>query len=134
MRLHLIRYARFGKTVLGFILISGRPTILTLEDYEEMVDEGFYHLVHFSGVKYKDTHALIGDDVAMYPELGVSRSTCIFHGGDTHEDTSGCVLVGHRFHFENDTPNIDGGADAMVLLRAVLVRDNNHYLTIEENF
>jgi hypothetical protein len=134
MRLSQVRYAKIGRTVLGFISIDGEPTILTLEDYHEMVDAGFYHLVHFTGVKFRETYALIGSNVSVYPEPSVDRSTCVYHAGDTHEDTTGCPLVGVRFHFDGSTPNIDGGKDALNILRKVLNGEHYNYVNITEEF
>jgi len=134
MRLEHIRYGRIGRTVLGCIALPGNQTVLTLEDFEEIIDPGFYHLEPFAGVKFKDTFALIGESVSMYPEVGVERSTCVYHGGDTHEDTSGCPLVGVKFHFNGVTPDIDGGAEAMKILRSVLRTDHTHYVNIVEEF
>lgn len=130
MRLTLNRYGKVGKTVLGYIKLPN-ITILTLDDAEEMLPNGFYHLVKFSGIKYKNTWALVGECSSVYQEAGVARSTCLFHAGDTHEDTTGCVIVGLRYKFRGDTPDIDDGAIAMDHLRSVLESDKTHYLTIE---
>jgi hypothetical protein len=134
MRLTHIRYAKLDNTVLGFISIRDRQTIMILENYNEMVDEGFYHLVPFAGVKFKETFALVGADLSIYPENGTDRSTCVYHGGDTHEDTKGCPLVGVRFHFAGSTPDIDGGAEAMKILRTALVSDHMNYVNIIKRY
>jgi hypothetical protein len=134
MRLTLKRYAKVGTTILGYIDIPGKSTIMILEDDKEELPAGFYHLVPFSGVRFTDTYAFVGAHASVYPEDGVDRSTCIFHGGDTHEDTRGCPLVGVRFHFDDHTPNIDGGAEAMKMLRLLLVADQTHYVNIIEEY
>ena len=134
MRLIHTRYARLDRTVLGFIPIPNHPTIMILEDYEEMIDSGFYHLVPFAGMKFKDTYALVGADLSIYPENNIGRSTCVYHGGDTHEDTRGCPLVGVRFHFAGSTPDIDGGVDAMKILRTVLLSDSMNYVNIIKRY
>jgi hypothetical protein len=134
MRIKQIRYAKIGKTVLGYIAIDGHPTIMILEDRDEMIDAGFYHLVQFTGVKFKNTYALVGADVSVYPDNNVNRSTCVYHAGDTHEDTTGCPLVGVRFHFDGSTPNIDGGQTALDILRSVLNGEHYNYAEIIEEF
>ncbi len=134
MRLNQIRYGNIGRTSLAFIAIHGQKTIMILEDIEEMIDLGFYHIVPFTGMKFKDTFALVGANVSVYDELNIERSACVFHGGDTHEDTIGCPLVGTTFHFDGSTPNIDGGAEAMKILRMALRPDHTHYVNITERF
>jgi len=134
MRFEHIRYARFEKTVLGFIPVNGRKTILILEDYDEMVDPGFYHLVPHDGIKFKNTWALVGAEASHFPEPGIEKSTCLLHGGDTHEDTTGCLITGHSFHFVDSTPDIDGAAQAMELIRELLAKDVPHYINITERF
>lgn len=130
MRLTLNRTERIGKSVLGSIQLPGRK-IVTLDDADEMLPNGFYHMVPFTGIKYKNTWCLVGQHSSVYPEPGVKKSTCLMHAGDTHEDTTGCVLIGLQYHYVNGEPDIDFGARALSYLRSVLVSDQNHYLTIQ---
>ena len=133
MRLVHTRYAKRGRTVLGFIPIVRHKTILTLEDAEEMLDVGFYHLRPHNGRKFKNTFVLVGSNSSVLADPNIEKSTCVYHGGDTHEHTTGCPLVGISFHFDGNTPNLDGCAEAMKILRSVLVGCGPHYATILED-
>ncbi len=134
MRFLHTRYAKLGKTILGFMPIDSNKTIMILEDSEEMIDPGFYHIEQFSGVKFKNTFVLIGANNSIYPAAGIDRSTCVYHAGDTHEDTTGCLLVGVRFHFAGSTPDVDGGKEAMEILQKTFHPDQNNYVNIIERF
>lgn len=85
------------------VLECGTHRFFTLEDAmkggglakDSCVPSGAYDLVKHSGPKYKDTFALVGEQVSHMPEPGKARSAVLFHAGNWVRDTEGCVLLGY---------------------------------------
>jgi hypothetical protein len=124
----------------GVLELEDGFVLATLEDTfkgngpDSCVPEGSYQLVPHSGPKYRDTWALVGATVSHQPAAGKARSAILFHGGDTVEDTRGCILVGREHYYaprpEHDV-DLSGGVLAMQALRAHLAGEREHVLYIQ---
>ena len=115
----------------------------TLEPGDADVDHpripaGFYHCVRHgwepgATVRFKRTWALVGSSVSHQVQLGVPRSTSLFHDGARDEHTHGCVLLGSVRGISRGEPGllekVEG--EALDRLRAA-ANGHEFYLTILE--
>ena len=94
-QLRLVRVTEHNGATLGVLCIDGAPEFVTLEDAwrdnERMVScipVGRYKLKPVNSPKFGKTWQVM--DV---PE----RDHILFHAGNTHKDTNGCILLGMQF-------------------------------------
>lgn len=93
-RFTLIRDRGDAERTFG-VMFNGQMTICqTLEPTKLRVPPGFYLLEPHNGPKFKDTWALIGENVSHQKEEGVARAAVLLHAGNRDEDSRGCILVG----------------------------------------
>lgn len=85
------------------------PFALTLEDpwkdnekNVSCIPVGTYHCKKFNSPTHGATFQIM--DVT-------NRTYILFHRGNTHINTMGCVLIGEKFHFLNGIPSIAASRD-----------------------
>lgn len=93
--LKLIRVTEHNNATLGVLCVDGSPDFVTLEnpwrDNERMIScipIGTYTIKKHKSPRFGDT--FIVEDVP-------GRSHILFHAGNTHKDTHGCILLGYQF-------------------------------------
>lgn len=94
-RLRLVRVSEYNGATLGVLCVDDVPEFVTLEDAwrdnERMIScipVGRYTVVPRNSPKFGRTY-----QVENVPE----RDHILFHAGNTHKDTHGCILLGMQF-------------------------------------
>jgi len=94
-QLRLVRVTEYNGATMGVLCIDDSPEMVTLEDawrYNETkvscIPVGRYKMKLHKSPKFGVTYQVM--DV---PE----RSHILFHAGNTHKDTHGCILLGLQF-------------------------------------
>ncbi len=94
-QLRLVRVTEHNGATLGVLCVDGSPEFVTLEDawrFNEKqiscIPVGRYRVKPVKSPRFGLTYQIM--DV---PE----RSHILFHAGNTHKDTNGCVLLGLQF-------------------------------------
>jgi len=84
------------------------PFALSLEDPDKdnernvsCIPDGIYQCVPFKSPTHGPTF--------MVREVP-NRTFILFHRGNTHINTQGCILIGESYHFLNDIPSIASSA------------------------
>jgi hypothetical protein len=136
-RLTLTRHWYDDDRTIGLLEIGDEWISYTMEPGKNDVDSpklpaGFYHLVRHDNpeFRYEDTWALVGIDVSHQPEPGISRFSILFHGGNTDEQTAGCILLGTTIGRVRDEVAMVSSKDALNKLRNIL-GNAEAYLTIK---
>ncbi len=101
MKLRLVRISEYNGATLGVLCVDGMPEFVTLEDAwrdnERMIScipVGRYKVMPRNSPKFGRTWQVM--DV---PE----RDHILFHAGNTHKNTNGCILLGLQYGtIEND--------------------------------
>lgn len=95
IQLRLVRVSEYNGATLGVLCVNDMPELVTLEDAwranERMVScipVGRYKVKPRRSPKFGNTWQVM--DV---PE----RDNILFHAGNTHKDTNGCILLGMQF-------------------------------------
>ena len=95
MELRLVRTAEHSGATLGTLSFDGLPELLTLESawddnkrFMSCIPAGIYKAKRKVSPRFGLTY-----EVCKVP----GRSHILFHAGNTHHDTSGCILLGIRF-------------------------------------
>ncbi len=103
-RLRLVRVTEHNNATLGVLCIDDSPEFVTLEDAwrdnERMVScipVGRYKVMPRNSPKFGKTW-----QVMNVPE----RDHILFHAGNTHKDTNGCILLGMQFSKMDGEPAI----------------------------
>ncbi len=103
-QLKLVRVTEYNGATLGVLLFDGSPELVTLEDpwrdNERMIScipQGKYTIKRHKSPKFGNT--FIVDNVPQ-------RDHILFHAGNTHKDTHGCILLGLQFGKLNNAPAI----------------------------
>ncbi len=103
-RLRLVRVTEHNNATLGVLCIDDSPEFVTLEDAwrdnERMIScipVGRYKIMPRNSPKFGKTWQVM--DV---PE----RDHILFHAGNTHKDTNGCILLGMQFSKIDSEPAI----------------------------
>ena len=93
--LRLVRVSEFNGATLGVLCINDEPCFVTLEDAwrnnERMVScipQGKYKVKLHRSPKFGTTYQVMG-----VPE----RDHILFHAGNTHKNTNGCILLGMQY-------------------------------------
>lgn len=84
------------------------------------IDGGEYRLEKHDGQRFKDTWALVGQNVAHYPTPGVLRSAILFHAGNLDDETHGCILLGSAIGRLKGETAVIHSQEAMSALRRVI--------------
>lgn len=89
------------------------------------VDPGLYVLDPHgwepsSVLRFRQTWALVGRDVAHQRTDGIARSAVLFHAGNRDEDTLGCILVGLTRGMLEGEPALLRSREAMVKMRDLI--------------
>ena len=94
-RLRLVRVSEHNGATLGVLCVDDMPEFVTLEDAwranERMIScipVGRYKVAPRNSPKFGRTY-----QVENVPE----RDHILFHAGNTHKDTHGCILLGMQF-------------------------------------
>lgn len=118
MKLLLTRTGEFKDATYGVLSVDGRPYFLTLEDAwrnnEKMVScipKGSYKIRRHQSPKFGECFIVLG-----VPE----RSQILFHAGNTHLDTHGCILLGLGFALEGAGGGIISSRAAMQKFMSLL--------------
>lgn len=95
MKLRLVRVSEYNGATLGVLCLNDMPEFVTLEDAwranEQMIScipVGRYKVLPRNSPKFGRTWQVM--DV---PE----RDHILFHAGNTHKNTNGCILLGMQF-------------------------------------
>lgn len=93
--LKLVRVAEYDNATLGVMCLDGRPMFVTLEDAwrnnersRSCIPVGAYEVIAHKSPKFGRCYLL---------ENVPGRSEILIHSGNTHEDTSGCILLGMMY-------------------------------------
>ena len=93
----LIRFPEGETSTRGVLLVDGIPLCTTLENLyldnlpnESCIPAGEYICKRIVSPKFGDTFLVTGT---------VDRTHIVFHWGNTHEDTLGCVLLGSSYGY-----------------------------------
>lgn len=94
-QLRLVRVTEYNGATMGVLCIDGSPEVVTLEDAwrdnEKLIScipVGRYKLKLHRSPKFGLTY-----QVQDVPE----RDQILFHAGNTHKDTHGCILLGLQY-------------------------------------
>lgn len=94
-QLRLVRVSEYNGATCGVLIIDDQPEFVTLEDawrdnqrLISCIPQGRYKVKLHRSPKFGLTYQVM--DV---PE----RSQILFHAGNTHKDTNGCILLGMQF-------------------------------------
>lgn len=114
----LIRDIETEDGTFGTLHLDGKLLCQTLEDRwvnntprVSCIPKGRYLCVSYSSAKFPDVW-----EITNVP----GRTKILTHAGNTHLDTSGCVIVGTAVGKIGDTYGVVGSQAAMVKLRATL--------------
>ena len=114
----LTRVCSSEKGTFGVLTHNDEPICVTCEDPWDdnktsvsCIPVGAYQVEKFSGTKFKDVW-----EIKNVP----SRSAILIHGGNTINDTHGCILVGRSFSHIGALPSVMQSQDALAELRAKL--------------
>lgn len=114
MNITLQRVKSTKSEMFGVLISDTHPLCTTLEDAWKTnkqniscIPSGKYKVKKFNGFKFKDCWQIMNVP---------NRTHILIHTGNTHIDTSGCVLVGKTF----TKSGIGRSREAMDYLRAVL--------------
>ena len=95
MKLKITRISEYDGATYGVLSLDDKPMFVTLEDAWRnnahgisCIPKGVYKCQQHKSPKFGNCYHVL--DV---PE----RSEILIHAGNTHEDTSGCILVGLMF-------------------------------------
>lgn len=118
MIVRLTRCAGSDKGTFGVLSMNNEPLCVTCEDpwnnnqrMTSCIPIGVYKVKKFNGSRFKDVWELL--DVPF-------RDAILIHGGNTINDTSGCILVGRSFSRIGDLPSVMQSQDALAELRTKL--------------
>lgn len=113
MDVRLVRVAEHNGATLGTLAFDGLPELLTLENrwvdnrrVISCIPPGTYKIKRKVSPRFGLTY-----EVCQVP----GRTHILFHAGNTHKDTSGCVLLGCRY-------GIIGGESAVLMSRVAMKR------------
>lgn len=116
--LKLIRSCEFDESTFGTLCVDGRPMFVTVEDKWRdnqrgisCIPKGTYKIVQHNSPKFGRCFHIL--DVP-------GRSEILIHAGNTHRDTSGCILVGLMFGTLGTTAAILSSRSAMAALLTAL--------------
>lgn len=157
MKLELIRHAYLDTCTLGWLHANG-ILLATMEDrwirdpdgpggqaksgnlHESCVPDGLYTLSPHVSAKYPQERHVWR---AANPQLGVwnwpgdipqgikyGRSAILIHGGNTDDDSLGCILVGRDHLIDGNRHRIRDSQAALADLRAILGATETHQLLI----
>ena len=100
----LYRVASNGKGTFGVLLWRHQPFALSLEDQWKnnkrrmsCIPAGTYSCKRVNSPKFGDTFEVTGVQ---------GRTHILFHKGNTHKDTEGCILIGEEFGSLNGEPAV----------------------------
>lgn len=112
----------------GVLLLGGVPFAVTLEDawrenqpFVSCIPRGNYVCERTISPRFGETFEITGVP---------GRSHVLFHSGNTHKDTEGCVLIGKEFGPINGLDGILEGKPAFALFMAKLKGINKFNLLI----
>lgn len=133
-RLILTRDRQPARTF-GTLTIGSTRICDTLEPTELMMKPGFYYCVPHgwepnSKFFFKETWALIGEDVSHQPEIGVKHAAVLFHAGNWIRDSKACILPGTKGLLDDEPAVLSSGV-AMGKMRKIL-GNRSFFLTIKE--
>lgn len=157
MKIELVRFAYLDTCTLGW-LTAGDLRLATMEDrwsrdpdgpggqrredgkHESCVPDGLYTLLPHVSAKYPQERHVWR---AANPQLGVwnwpgdiplgikyGRSAILIHGGNTDDDSLGCILVGRAHTLTGNRHRITDSQAALADLRAILGATETHQLLI----
>jgi hypothetical protein len=129
-RLTLIRKEVSPDRTFGMLLYKDKFLCHTLEPGDAdvgapRVKAGFYILEPHGwepnpDVRYKQTWALVGDNLSHYPDPECKRSAVLIHWGNIDDNTRGCILVGQRRGEVLGEPGVLDSKQAIEELRDLL--------------
>lgn len=118
MKLLLTRIGEFKDATYGVLSVNGRPYFATLEDAwrdnERMVScipKGTYKIRRHQSPKFGECFIVLNVP---------GRSQILFHAGNTHIDTHGCILLGLGFVLEGPNGGIISSRAAMQKFMSLL--------------
>lgn len=126
--LRLIRVAEHNDATLGVLLIDNRPMFVTLEDKwrdnqrnVSCIPMGRFLVERHLSPKFGDCFA-----VKNVPD----RSGILIHGGNTHHDTEGCILLGLMYGTLGTDAAILSSRAAMASFMSLMGNDSEALLEI----
>lgn len=127
-QLKLVRVTEYNGATLGVLLVDGSPEFVTLEDpwrdNERMIScipQGKYKIKKHNSPKFGKT--FIVDNVTQ-------RDHILFHAGNTHKDTHGCILLGLQYGTLNNEPAILASKSAFDKFMTIMGKDEMAELLI----
>ena len=126
MDLKLNRLTRsFDLATIGMLFVDDEPKFLTLEDPDKdnqqgvsCISEGAYQCKKTVNRRLKSGKLIpLTLEVLDVPH----RSGILFHGGNTQDDTRGCILLGMGLSLNNSRA-ITNSTSAMMVFREILQR------------
>lgn len=116
----------------GVLTIDGLPQCVTLEDYKRdnkhnisCIPTGQYICKRYHSQKHPNTFEVTNVE---------GRSYILFHIGNTHKDTEGCILLGSRFGEINKYKAIIDSTNAFKDFMEVMKDEDEFILTISEHY
>lgn len=96
--LEVVRQRYTNKTIIGSIYFNGDFVCYSLEDFNENIPDGEYHLFKHKYKGVTETVALVNVEkgVTHYEDKSIkgNRFLILIHSGNDADDTEGCILVG----------------------------------------
>lgn len=120
----LVRDVRTENAVMGRLYFCGKMICYTLENKEKLIPCGLYSVQNSKSPKFKRELPLLFNS-----DVSASRGIRI-HRGNTHKDSSGCVLVGMGRDAVNGSLGESALAETMVTM---LCRLTFEFLVCEEH-
>lgn len=112
----LVRYTRTEKAILGSLYLNGAFICYTLENAAKAIPAGLYSIENSKSPKFgRELPLLFSDKVP-------SRRGVRIHAGNTHKDSSACLLVGMKRDDAKERIDESRDAEKMVTMLCRNVR------------
>ena len=129
MLVKLLRISQSSLSTLGVLIVNDKPFFTTLElpwlDNKQSIScipLGEYTCTHWYSKRFGSVFKVL--DVPK-------RSDILFHAGNSHKDTRGCILVGKSFRLnERGESEIANSKIALDEMRVLLGKENSFVLKI----
>lgn len=104
--------------------------------FESCIPSGLYRLEDHGGDKYRDTFALVSEDlgVSHWPCDTAARYACVLHRARSHHHLSGCLAPAMGIAMDEGLPILTGSAVALQHILSTLKWSSTKLAVIHERW